>query len=387
MKILYISLNLLTRNVSSGGDHIFLETALRWSQKGHDMTLLIPSVSVNEFKEKIPGSNLLEIKPSFLEREGLYNRCFFLVFPIYIIRTLKALKIIKKVKDFDLVVTNGDFFCNVIPASKIKDSQWLSFIYHINESPLKRKGNSLLMSCVSYLMQRFSFRIIKKDSDSVVLLNHQVRNDLTQIGFDDKKLHVEGCGINFKQIQKYPPEPELRYDVCALGRIYPTKGVFDLPLIWEQVIKINPSYRLAIIGTGPEVWVEKLKSLIEEKGLSENIHLLGFLSPEKVYGLMKSARLFVTASYEEGWGISVCEAMACGLPVIAYDLQAFKEVFGKSIELVPRGNTRIMAERILFYLNNEDICLQKKIILHDLASKYDWDTITGNYLNTITVRN
>jgi glycosyltransferase involved in cell wall biosynthesis len=387
MRILYISLHLLTRKVSSGGDHIFLETAIRWSKKGHELTLLVPEISAGEFKEKIPNAQLITINPSWLEKGESYNRWFFLVFPIYLLRTFQALKMINKSGLYDVVTTNGDFFCNVIPASKLKNTKWMSFIYHINESPFKRKGNSFLMSCVSFLMQRFSFRVIKKKANTVILLNNQVKDDLVTQGFNGKKLKVAGCGINYKQIQQYPPQAEMSYDVCALGRIYPTKGVFDLPAIWEKIVQSKPSAKLAIIGTGPESWTEELKKLIEQKGLMENIHMLGFVNTDKVYGLLKSAKVFVTASYEEGWGISVCEAMACGLPVVAYDLPAFKEVFGDSVELVPRGNTSLMAEKILYYLENDDIRNQKKNSVRNLASRFDWDTISEEYLNSIRTGN
>ena len=43
---------------------------------------------------------------------------------------------------------------------------------------------------------------------------------------------------------------------------------------------------------------------------------------------MKSSKLFIFPSYEEGWGISITEAMACGLAVVCYDLKAY-DVFGK----------------------------------------------------------
>ena len=48
------------------------------------------------------------------------------------------------------------------------------------------------------------------------------------------------------------------------------------------------------------------------------------ISGKDALSVVKSVLVFVFPSHEEGWGIAICEAMACGLAVVAYDLPAYE---------------------------------------------------------------
>lgn len=76
------------------------------------------------------------------------------------------------------------------------------------------------------------------------------------------------------------------------------------------------SFRLQIAGGG--AMEEDLRALIEQKGLREQVELLGFQSPARVRALMEQADLLLfTSDRREGWGAVVNEAMNSGCPVIA----------------------------------------------------------------------
>jgi glycosyltransferase involved in cell wall biosynthesis len=89
---------------------------------------------------------------------------------------------------------------------------------------------------------------------------------------------------------------------------------------------------------------------------------------------LKSARVFVFPSREEGWAISVWEAMACGAPVIAYDLEAYNGLKG-GIAKVPVGDIGGMANAILTLLQNEsDRGLMRDAAMREVRG-FDWATI------------
>ena len=67
---------------------------------------------------------------------------------------------------------------------------------------------------------------------------------------------------------------------------------------------------------------------------------------------MKNSRIFIFPSYEEGWGIAVAEAIACGLNVVLYDIGTYK-IFGKNVIMVEKGNTRKMAKIIIDLIERE----------------------------------
>ena len=123
--------------------------------------------------------------------------------------------------------------------------------------------------------------------------------------------------------------------------------------------------------------------MIREKGLDENIYLTGYLSEEQKISMMKSSKLFIFPSIEEGWGIAVSEAMACGLAVVCYDLEAY-QVFGDGIIKVPLRNTETMATAVHDLLMDENKQQDAGLRAKKAARKFNWDSIAGNELQEIT---
>ena len=76
------------------------------------------------------------------------------------------------------------------------------------------------------------------------------------------------------------------------------------------------------IGQGPEE--ARLKGLVEEKGLSDNIVFWGY--QEDVGSALNNAKLYVHPCYAEGFGIAVVEAMLAGLPVVVADQGGLPEL-------------------------------------------------------------
>jgi glycosyltransferase involved in cell wall biosynthesis len=94
---------------------------------------------------------------------------------------------------------------------------------------------------------------------------------------------------------------------------------------------------------------------------------------------LKSSKVFIFPSVFEGWGIAVAEALACGLPVVAYDIPALKENFGdcRSVFLVPVKNLEEMVMRILNILNMSEKNLCKLGSFSEEYSKqFVWEEVT-----------
>ena len=75
----------------------------------------------------------------------------------------------------------------------------------------------------------------------------------------------------------------------------------------------------------------------------------GFVSDADSVGSWP-ARAFLAPSYEEGWGISIAEAMATGLPVVAYRLPILDEVYGDPYTGVPLGSVPALADALTQFL-------------------------------------
>lgn len=98
-----------------------------------------------------------------------------------------------------------------------------------------------------------------------------------------------------------------------LGSLAGLREVKNLPVLVRAIAKLPPHWHLVIAGEGPER--EALVRLSIELGVEDRVHLPGFVAkPEALVGLFD---IFALSSHSEQFPISVVEAMAAGLPVVA----------------------------------------------------------------------
>ena len=102
---------------------------------------------------------------------------------------------------------------------------------------------------------------------------------------------------------------------AAMGRLVPQKGFDLLVSAFSAVAATHPKWSLVVLGEGPDR--KALEQLAGQHGLGERVHMPGVVSaPDNV---LREAALFVLPSRFEGFPNALCEAMACGLAVIAAD--------------------------------------------------------------------
>lgn len=169
------------------------------------------------------------------------------------------------------------------------------------------------------------------------MLNKDTMFELIERGFKSDRLCLMPVNIDTKLIDSVGV-PEKCYSACFLGRLSPSKGIFDLPKIWEGI----PGILLIIGGGGFENDRVRLYQMCEGK----NIFFSGYQEGVKKYKLMKSCKVFILPSYEEGLSLAVKEALACGLPVVAWDLPVYQSAYGNAIHTVPKGDIEAFRNKI-----------------------------------------
>lgn len=100
--------------------------------------------------------------------------------------------------------------------------------------------------------------------------------------------------------------------VLFMARLVAGKGVDDMMEAWQALVADAPDVHLLIVGDGP------MKSQLESGGY-ERVRILGRLSGEDVWNAYAAADVFVAPSHREGWGLTINEAMAAGLPIVMTD--------------------------------------------------------------------
>jgi glycosyltransferase involved in cell wall biosynthesis len=130
--------------------------------------------------------------------------------------------------------------------------------------------------------------------------------------------------------------------VLFVGRLSPEKGVCTLLQAWKTLRGIP----LKIIGNGP--LMAEAQAFIEREGLGE-VKLLGRLPRREVFSLMQKAHVLVFPSEGyECFPMTIAEAFACGLPVLASRLGAMEEIVedGRTGLLFEPGNAEDLAEKV-----------------------------------------
>lgn len=151
---------------------------------------------------------------------------------------------------------------------------------------------------------------------------------------------VIGMPVQLPAEAGHPAEADPRL-VLAVGRLVALKGHATLVTAFREVARRRPDARLKIIGDGPER--QRLGRQIRDLDLTSQVELLGPLPHTRVIEWMRQAAVLVQPSIpdrsgaKEALGVSLLEAMACRVPVIA-------SRSGGMIDLVRDGDTGVLVE-------------------------------------------
>jgi glycosyltransferase involved in cell wall biosynthesis len=153
--------------------------------------------------------------------------------------------------------------------------------------------------------------------DQVVAASPETGRRLIAAGRHPSTVTVVPNGIDGTVIDAVSAADD-KVDVLYVGRLLSHKNVDVLLNAMARVNRSGPSLKCLIVGTGPER--VELGTLASRLGLSDSVSFIDRVGDSAaVYALMKAAGVFVLPSVREGFGISVIEALACGVPVITSD--------------------------------------------------------------------
>ena len=153
----------------------------------------------------------------------------------------------------------------------------------------------------------------------------------------------------------YPDQvPSVRRQrIIAVGRYFDEKGYDMLLKAWAIVEKVSDDWELDVYGDGNKPYYEKIAASLNLD--KKRCRLNDSISDVQKEYLDSS--LFVCTSRFEGFGMGIVEAMACGLPVVAFDcLWGPRSIItdGEDGLLVENGHIEKMAETILSLINHPE---------------------------------
>jgi len=212
-----------------------------------------------------------------------------------------------------------------------------------------------------------------KRAKKIITLSNSLKNEVMKFEILENKIEVIPNGVNTRLFNSDSEDRENL--IIYTGSLIKRKGVEFLIKAIPDVIDSYPDFRLMIIGEGNEE--NNLKDLVKSLSLSNHVIFLGQIDQNSVKEWLQKSKLFILPSIEEGQGVVLVEALACGTPCIGSDIGGIPDVISDDVgSLVPPENPKALSEAILFYLNNEDVWLKKSKNSRIRATQhFDWDVV------------
>jgi phosphatidylinositol alpha-mannosyltransferase len=168
-------------------------------------------------------------------------------------------------------------------------------------------------------------------------------------------------------------------NIFFLGRLDPRNGLDLLLEAFPEVERKVPDARLIIAGDGP------LRPDYEKKSgkrLGEKIFFEGAINPTRP-NYFATSQVFCYPATIASFGITLVEAMAAGVPVVATDNEGFRGVVeqGRTGLLFPQGDAAALAQEIIRVLRDPELARRLARNARVSVEKYSWSHIADRLLN------
>jgi glycosyltransferase involved in cell wall biosynthesis len=286
-------------------------------------------------------------------------------YPFFVWKNLKKLE-----KSFSPDVIFEDF--NKLPLFLpiISKRPKLIQMHHLWLTSIFRQ-ESLFAASIVWLGEQTLRFFYRKEQFAIV--SNSAKKELKRYGIKEEQIKVIHNGVDsdfYVPVLQKNNEKYLLY----IGRLQKYKGVFDICRTFEKIAGKYPDLKLKIAGSGP--FRQKLERWIEERNFGDKVQLLGFLSQEEKLRLYQNAFLLIQPSYKEGWGLTVVEANACGVPVVANNAPGLCDSVsnGKTGLLYKFGDINDAAAKVSELLDNPQKYAELAVNCRPWAEKFNWQT-------------
>lgn len=238
-------------------------------------------------------------------------------------------------RDYDVIHLHGfghglvDFaalYCLLI-----KRRRYVLTVHGFPRSPFKSKG------VVGLLYRAYVptvGRVLLRRASRVVAISESIKKEAISSGADVEKALVIPNGVDVstyngaflgKDIRKRFGVSEDDFLLVTVGILHERKGFQYLIEAMPLVLKFNSKAKLVIVGMDGG-YGKNLRELSEKLAASKNVVFTGFLDFDSKRSLMKTADVCVIPSLVEPFGLISLEAMACGKPIVASEVDGLMEV-------------------------------------------------------------
>jgi glycosyltransferase involved in cell wall biosynthesis len=277
----------------------------------------------------------------------------------------------------DIVHANNRFFFTTVCAAALKKLMRKPLIVTLHLGPMNFKGRGVLGLAIR-IYEGVISRSIVRLADEVMAVSGAVRDHALKLGARPDDVVEVPNGVD---AQEFKPGVVSGSNgakkVICVGRLIQNKGVQFLVGAAPLVLSRHPNTKFIVVGDGP--MKEDLIQLAGRLGVGSAFNFLGTVP--SVADLLRSCDLLVRPSLTEGMPLTVLEAMASGLPVVASNVAGTPEIVhdDETGILVKPGDVDQLAAAVNRILSDEHYARgmghTARCLIND---HYSWDrTVEG----------
>lgn len=362
----------------SGGDRIFIELARYWAEQGNRVKVFVCRDGYEIcMAQKLKHENIEYI--IWWEQRIKSPQALPLS---YLLRTLvgiiRVLSMRNQQNESTIIYSAGDFWPDSLPAFIMKlknwEAKWIACFYLFAPKPFSKqspyKGRHFFAGLLSYIAQVPIFHLIKRWADVIFVTSEpDVDRFVTQKRKRERIVVIRG-GVDTRMPTLVPEQREKKYDAVFIGRFHVQKGVLQLIDIWRYVCEWRRDAKLAVIGEGP--LESEIRDRIIRNRLEGNISILGFQDGIQKVETFKSSKIVLHPAVYDSGGMAACEALACGLPGVSFDLESLKTYYPKGMLKTPCFDLNGFAQNIVRLLKDEELYRSIQQDALDWSKEWDW---------------
>jgi len=206
-----------------------------------------------------------------------------------------------------------------------------------------------------------------------IAISNHIKDRLMQGGVAERAIDVITSMIDDDLYKKYKDIDNIgtpsKKIILSAGAFDEKKGYYDALTAINRLKEIRSDFQYYLYGDGPQK--DKYLKYVNKNGLSEIVHLPGWYNEPTDY--IPEGDIFLSPSHQEGLNMSIIEAMAMGVPVVASSIPPHRENIEdkKTGLLFPPGDIDMMVRKLNFLLDDSQLARELIKNARKNAAKYD----------------
>lgn len=234
--------------------------------------------------------------------------------------------------------------------------------------------------CISKSVTRDYSRWLKSNQ---YLINNYPQVDYFHLGAD--ALTLKGNDSNIGKLLTYQSaffsKVGDQLNFLMVGTLEPRKGHKDILLAFELLWQEHPNVNLIIVGRKGWMSDELVNRIVGHSELGKRLFWLEGINDIYLSNVYMNSNVLIAASYDEGFGLPIIESAQRGLPIIARDIEVFREVAGDGAFYFPdRESPELISKAIHKWIGKYDKGTHPK---PDCISIPSWKNVSDDLLKLV----